>query len=203
MDGTHQRWHSAIKRVKAQIKTVWTWKEAEGGSSGSGTSDFVGMDGPSTVREECVQRDRQHGGSDEAGGVECTAPGDAVAVAVRLLSPGEANVAGERKALGFDFQREAHAQLKKTCLPILNLLPEKRTKSHISSLLELVKADEFFHDLPADVCEELCHVMRYKQFSTGRTVFQQGDLGTTFYIILSGAASFGGICAPPPLPPVA
>ena len=95
----------------------------------------------------------------------------------------------ERKTFGYDLQREAREQLKKTCLPILNLPPERRLAVHITSLLDLVKADEFFHDLPADVCEELCHVMRYKHYIAGRTVFQQGDRGTTFYIILSGAVA--------------
>jgi CRP-like cAMP-binding protein len=46
---------------------------------------------------------------------------------------------------------------------------------------------DVFHALPAPTLEHVCKISRVEDFSSGTTIFQEGDLGTDLFLVISGA----------------
>ncbi|KAK9815809.1 hypothetical protein WJX72_009912 [[Myrmecia] bisecta] len=80
------------------------------------------------------------------------------------------------------------ASRKRSIEELLSIEPAHRTKAELdsieSTLTNLVK---WGGKLPRAIRFELCKYMRYKAFRSGDVIFRQGDPGSEFYIIISGA----------------
>ncbi|KAH9247401.1 hypothetical protein BASA81_014995 [Batrachochytrium salamandrivorans] len=83
--------------------------------------------------------------------------------------------------LVFNAHHNMITSLKKDCL--------QRTADDIKILFRAMRDIKAFKDLSDFILGQLCGVLKYKEYESGRTVFRQGDLGTSWYIILSGSCS--------------
>lgn len=72
---------------------------------------------------------------------------------------------------------------------ILSKPSEERTESDLLSLMEILGRLRFAESLRHAERVEVCKAMGYRSKQKGATVFSQGDLGNTFYIVLSGSVS--------------
>ena len=72
---------------------------------------------------------------------------------------------------------------------ILSKPSEERTESDILSLMEILGRLRFAKSLRHAEKVEVCKAMGYRSTEKDMVVFNQGDLGNTFYIILSGSVS--------------
>jgi len=74
------------------------------------------------------------------------------------------------------------------CKSILEKSPFLRTKKDCIQLLQLVKNVKFFQNLGEQQQLDLCKVMGHQDVAwTRQTIMQQGDQGSTFYVILVGS----------------
>lgn len=78
------------------------------------------------------------------------------------------------------------AQLR---IGILEKQPQERTREEVLVLEELMLRIKFLEQLARPSRLEICRVASYKQLETGNVLFQQGDAGDAFYIVLSGSVS--------------
>ncbi|RKP17278.1 camp-binding domain-like protein [Rozella allomycis CSF55] len=72
---------------------------------------------------------------------------------------------------------------------LLSKLPHARTKLELRQLYHLLKQLPAFSKLSAFVLEQLCSVMHFNYSDADRVVFLQGDVGTSWYVILKGKVS--------------
>ena len=76
-------------------------------------------------------------------------------------------------------------------LSILAMEPHLRTAGHISLLSSFAKNFKFFADIRNSVSEsaliQCCRALKLAHFSAGSFVFTQGEVGSQFFIILSGS----------------
>ena len=77
---------------------------------------------------------------------------------------------------------------------LLRIPPTLRTPSHIDNLLNLTKENQFFQRISSeqgstDIHRECCGVMVLEEYSGGDVIFNFGDKGDKFYIILSGSVA--------------
>lgn len=83
---------------------------------------------------------------------------------------------------------------KKNVFQILRIPSGLRTLTHIESLLNLTKDVQFFQRISSeqgstDIHRECCKVMNLEEYSEGDIIFNFGDKGEKFYIILSGSVA--------------
>ena len=68
-----------------------------------------------------------------------------------------------------------------------------RTEEELETLLEYTSSIEFFDGLfrkgGADLQKSCCKALTYKEFSESQTIFNYGDEGSDFYIVLKGQVS--------------
>ena len=70
----------------------------------------------------------------------------------------------------------------------LLLIPKKdRTESQIGEIEEAVLQFPFFEKMKPDLRKELCHSIDFMELQAGHVIFNQGDEGDCFYIVLKGA----------------
>ena len=70
----------------------------------------------------------------------------------------------------------------------LLLVPKKdRTESQLSEIEESVNQFPFFEKMKPDLRKELCHSIDFMELQAGHVIFNQGDEGDCFYIVLKGA----------------
>ena len=72
---------------------------------------------------------------------------------------------------------------------ILSKPSEERTESDLLSLMEILGRLRFAESLRHAEKVEVCKSMGYRSKRKGAVVFNQGDPGSTFYIVLSGSVS--------------
>ena len=77
---------------------------------------------------------------------------------------------------------------------ILRISPQFRLSTHIDNLLYLTKDVQFFKRITMeqdsnDIHRECCKVMNLEEYSNEDIIFNFGDKGDKFYIILSGSVS--------------
>ncbi len=65
--------------------------------------------------------------------------------------------------------------------------PGKRSERQCAYLVDSLTGIEFFKKTSRTLALEVAGVATYQQFDKGEPVFLQGDLGTAFYVILSGS----------------
>lgn len=76
----------------------------------------------------------------------------------------------------------SHQIREACCLP-----PDKRTEEDLHSILDFVKgASKFLQDLDEEQQMALCRVFTLEEFDKGALVFDYGEVGDKFYIVLSG-----------------
>lgn len=74
------------------------------------------------------------------------------------------------------------------CKGILEKSPFLRSRKDCALLQQLVKNVKFFQNLGEEQQLDLCKVMGHQDVAWARqTIMQQGDLGSTFYVILVGS----------------
>jgi len=61
-----------------------------------------------------------------------------------------------------------------------------RTDEDMVPLIQLAKTVPLFRQLSLDLVKRLCRSMRYLFMPKHTTICKEGDMGTLFYIILSG-----------------
>jgi CRP-like cAMP-binding protein len=66
---------------------------------------------------------------------------------------------------------------------------DERTPQQVDSLNSFVHTLKFFQIQTPDTQVKLCRTLTYERYPAGHIIFQQGDAGDKFYIILSGSAS--------------
>mmetsp|Transcript_127849 Transcript_127849/g.409455 ORF Transcript_127849/g.409455 Transcript_127849/m.409455 type:complete len:853 (-) Transcript_127849:258-2816(-) len=69
------------------------------------------------------------------------------------------------------------------------LLPEQRSEENINDIMEFVKDVKFFTKLTNLQQRALCRTMTLEQFGPKEHIFQKGDVGDKFFIILAGCVS--------------
>lgn len=78
------------------------------------------------------------------------------------------------------------------------LPPERRTEEQINDILEFVKDVKFFTKLNLLQQRTLCRTMTLEQFCPREYIFELGEYGNKFYIVLSGSV---GVQVPSPNAP--
>lgn len=68
-----------------------------------------------------------------------------------------------------------------------NLQSDLRTDEHIDDIVEFVKDVKFFSKLTLVQQRALCRTMSIEEFASREHVFEIGDVGSKYYIILSGS----------------
>ena len=72
---------------------------------------------------------------------------------------------------------------------VLDKPPEMRDLDDLYLLEEMILGVKFLSNLPVERRLEVCRVLHYESQPEGHTVCQQGDVGTSFYIVLTGKVS--------------
>lgn len=72
------------------------------------------------------------------------------------------------------------------CIKVLKKPPAERTEMDISMLVDFLVENEFFQKLDVVRRRRLARVMRYESFGFDQNIFEVGDPGSKFYIVLSG-----------------
>jgi len=72
---------------------------------------------------------------------------------------------------------------------ILKVDPQHRQPKDVQALVELVKDIKVFKEFQSNRAqlEELCKNLYLKSLPEGKTLFEQGDRGDSFYVILEGS----------------
>ena len=65
--------------------------------------------------------------------------------------------------------------------------PQQRSDADIELFKSATESASFFQKLPSDVLPEVLRVLNYEVLKAGAVLFRQGDLGTSFYVVLSGS----------------
>ena len=73
------------------------------------------------------------------------------------------------------------------CKHIFAKQPAERSAEDVLALVALVEEVKFFKDKERALQMELSRCMTYRRLKQGEYVFHQGDVGTTFYVLLNGA----------------
>lgn len=74
----------------------------------------------------------------------------------------------------------------KSQLRILNKDLASRTEQELSTLVESFQDTAFFKQLDDEARSEVCKALVAEHYFAGDTIFDEGDLGDKFYIVLSG-----------------
>ena len=72
---------------------------------------------------------------------------------------------------------------------MLKVPPSRRDDATVETLCQLTKGNKFLSGLPRSIHEELCKAMTYAKCNKDSVVFYQGDVGDSFYIIITGTLS--------------
>eukprot|EP00753_Platysulcus_tardus_P014074 PLAT4018.1.p1 GENE.PLAT4018.1~~PLAT4018.1.p1 ORF type:complete len:1741 (+),score=733.12 PLAT4018.1:741-5225(+) len=64
--------------------------------------------------------------------------------------------------------------------------PSERNEDDINRLAQMAGTVGFLQQLPESKLRALCRVLKYRTCEQGEMVFQQGDVGDVFYVILTG-----------------
>lgn len=103
------------------------------------------------------------------------------------------NVRGFSTTALFRHYLTTHAGLDLSLLPpleafkrILSQPSKDRTPKLVQHLFQATKSFQFFSKLGEDAHYLCCQVMHYQYFPGDQFLFHQGDLGSQFYVILSG-----------------
>lgn len=70
---------------------------------------------------------------------------------------------------------------------VLQKPPEFRTTVEINLLMKSCENVEFFQKYDYETREQICKFMTYENLNKGKTLFEIGSSGSTFYIILKGS----------------
>jgi CRP-like cAMP-binding protein len=70
----------------------------------------------------------------------------------------------------------------------MRLPPEQRSIGQVGSLMDLVAGQQFFQSLSYKLAQQVCRHLRPEQVEAGDFVFQEGDDGWEFYVLLRGTA---------------
>nr|KAJ3422491.1 Cation transport regulator-like protein 2 [Polyrhizophydium stewartii] len=97
------------------------------------------------------------------------------------LSSAGAGVGEQLRAMFFVNHPETIAPFKKSGF--------ERTPDDIKILFRAMRGIKAFKDLSDFILGQLCGVLKYQEYEPNRAVFRQGDQGTAWYIILSGACT--------------
>ncbi|KAK3275941.1 hypothetical protein CYMTET_15959, partial [Cymbomonas tetramitiformis] len=62
----------------------------------------------------------------------------------------------------------------------------RRTPEDVLQLMKLIKKNKFFEIFSDDVMGELCRCMSWEAGEAGEYLFEEGDVGSTFYIVMYG-----------------
>ena len=103
---------------------------------------------------------------------------------------------GEKKVTRQDFSTRqfkagvnsfSNFEARERAKEILLIPVNERTHSDINHLVDLTEGIAFFEKQRVNVRRELCGCMMYEHHEVGDVLFEQGDPGSTFYVILSGS----------------
>ncbi len=72
------------------------------------------------------------------------------------------------------------------CIKVLKKPPAERTEMDLSMLVDFLVDNEFFQKLDVVRRRRLARVMKYESFGFDQNIFEVGDPGSKFYIVLSG-----------------
>ena len=72
---------------------------------------------------------------------------------------------------------------------MLKVPPSGRDDATVDTLCQLTKDNKFLAGLPSSIHRELCKAMTYTKYNKDSVVFSQGDVGDSFYIIITGTLS--------------
>jgi len=73
---------------------------------------------------------------------------------------------------------------------VMRLLPRKRTKEHIENCVSVLSNHTFFECMSTIAVKHICKHMHLHKVPGGFKIFEEGDPGTRYYIIVSGSVSF-------------
>ena len=110
---------------------------------------------------------------------------DSAATASALLGGrGSRGARGGGKAGGGGFYS---ASAKSVYQALFDAPFDMRTDEDLDNIIKLVAKVKFFAKLPAAVRRDLCRVLSLTYIEQGEKVFEAGDEGSSFYIILQGS----------------
>lgn len=70
----------------------------------------------------------------------------------------------------------------------MSLPPEQRSIGQVGALMDLVAGQQFFQSLSFKLAQQVCRHLRPQQVYAGDFVFEEGDDGWEFYVMLRGTA---------------
>jgi CRP-like cAMP-binding protein len=75
------------------------------------------------------------------------------------------------------------------CRAILEKTPTDRSQKEVDTLITMSTRIQFFAQLPPNLVTDICKTMHVQTFKPTEVICFQGDIGTTFFIILAGSVS--------------
>ena len=102
----------------------------------------------------------------------------------QLMAQSEVSQQNAQSAINF---KQITAYNHSSVLEIFQKPPHSRSKTELRFLFHNIKHLAAFTKLSAFTLEQLCGVINYCKFEPDRVVFLQGDMGTSWYVILKGS----------------